>query len=76
MYDRVEVGDNEAEPLTDEENKRIEYLVAKVDRFGSTSVLTDEEIIEYNRLGKRRNNTDGLIDRVSLPTAIKPWVTQ
>jgi hypothetical protein len=76
IYDRVPLRNNDTEPLTEKENNRLEYLIEKVDRSGSPSALTEKELEEYNRLGKRRNITDGMIGKVSLPTAIKPWITQ
>jgi len=76
MWDRVDTRDNDTEPLSKKEEKRLEYLIAKVEKVGTPSVLTGKELKDYNYLGKRRNTTDGLYEKVSLPTAIRPWITQ
>lgn len=74
--DRMTKRDNDAKPLSEEENKRLSQLVAKVDAAGTPSVLSEQEYKEYEDLGLRHNLTMGMSGDVLLPTAIKPWITQ
>ncbi len=75
-FDRISPRDSDIEPLTDKERTRLVKLIKKVDKSGSPSVLTEKELKEYEELGTRSNLQDAQIQTTSLPTAIRPWITQ
>ena len=75
-FDRTDLRDSDVEPLTEQERKRLDALVRKVDMAGTPSVLSDRELEEYERLGTRSNMLDAQFETTSLPTAIRPWITQ
>ena len=72
LFERLSTAGREIEPLSEEEQERLDRLVRKVERHGSPSVLTEKELKEYNRLGERSNLTRP--KGVLLPDAIEPWV--
>lgn len=74
-YDRYEVDKSEPEPLTEEEIKRLSELVSIVHSNGTTSVLSPDQLKEYEELGERSNLLDAKKRKLILPNAIEPWVT-
>jgi hypothetical protein len=75
-WDRYDHELKDPDPLTEEENSLLDHLISIVEKKGTVSALSEDQLKIYEDLGARRNLIESQRRKYLLPNAIEPWVTQ